>query len=116
MLPPPHRLSPPCTTNSASTRSRLRGRDITHLMLSKEPIELGPAGRRDVCTRQGMGKGGGEKAEFRTAVEGRAGEFAAIERLPLREVDHRSGELDFPACSLLAGGQESENLRLQDIS
>src|SRR3984957_10774681 len=80
------------------------------------PLELLAKPWRDVLAREPIGDIGGEEADFRAAVEARALELEAKERLLLRQTDHGVGELNFVAGAARLVRPDGEDLRLQDVA
>src|SRR5437660_12932921 len=84
--------------------------------LGQQPLDLGSETRRDIVASERVCDVCGEKADLRAAIEGAAFELQAIQGLRLRQSDHRVGDLDFAARTLLLGREDVEDLRLQNIA
>ncbi len=76
------------------------------------PAKLG--GEVGACQR--IGDVRSQESDLRAAIITVAGEFQAVERLPLGEFDHGVGELNFTAGAARLRRQDVEYFRLQDIA
>src|SRR5581483_2788120 len=69
-----------------------------------------------VRSRHGIGDVGAQEARLRAAIVALAGEFNAVELLRRAEADHGVGELDLAAGAARLGGEDVEDLGLQNVA